>query len=225
MKHTYLSRPELGEECAGLISERHGREGGGPAPPSWEVVGRGRTRGQRAGRSRSTMPCADPVAMAAAQASATTATMGGHGRREDEGAEGRPRQIRHALHGSGRHGRRAGLRHRRRYGRGREEGGGRRRGRRAGRCRHGWAWEEGGLGGGPAAAAMGGRGTREEDGAEGRRCYHGRAREEEWEWGGGRRPEGGRKKIPEREREGRMKKISGEHITAGSYYNPAVMLT
>src|SRR6185312_11238555 len=58
------------------------------------------------------MPCADPAAMAAAQASATTATMGGHGRREDEGAEGRPRQIRHALHRSGRHGRRAGLRNR-----------------------------------------------------------------------------------------------------------------
>ena len=35
-----------------------------------------------------------------------------------------PLQIRHALHGSGRHGRRAGLRHRHRYGRGREEGGG-----------------------------------------------------------------------------------------------------
>ena len=68
------------------------------------------------------------------------------------------------------------------------------------------AWEEGGLGGGPAAAAMGGRGTREEDGAEGRRRRHGRAREEEWAEGGATR-EGGlwadargrRKKISERE--------------------------
>jgi len=87
------------------------------------------------------------------------------------------------------------------------------------------AWEEGGLGGGPAAAAMGGRGTREEDGAEGRRRRHGRAREEEGEWGGGRRHEGGRavggrqgeeeKNTGEREREGRMKKIGGQHITAG----------
>ena len=59
---------------------------------------------------------------------------------------------------------------------------------------------------------MGGRGTREEDGAEGRRRRHGRAREEEWEWGGGRRPEGGwavggpqgeeEKNTGEREREG-----------------------
>ena len=138
-------RPELREECAGLISERHG-EGG-----------------RRAG----------------------AAVMGGRGKREDEGAKGRPLQIRHALHGSGRHGRRAGLRHHRRYGRGREEGGGRRRGRRAGRCRHGRAWEEGGLGGGPAAAAMGGRGTREEDGTEGRRRRHGRAREEVGERGVG----------------------------------------
>jgi len=81
---------------------------------------------------------------------------------------------------------------------------------------------------------MGGRGTREEDGAEGRRRRHGRAREEEGEWGGGRRHEGGRavggrqgeeeKNTGEREGEGRMKKIGGEHITAGSYYNPAVML-
>ena len=189
-------RPELREECAGLISERHG-EGG-----------------RRAG----------------------AAIMGGRGKREDEGAKGRPLQIRHALHGSGRHGRRAGLRHCRRYGRGREEGGGMRRGRRAGRCRHGRVWEEGGLGGGPAAAAMGGRGTREEDGAEGRRRRHGRAREVEWELGGGRHHEGGRavgrrqgeeekKYWRKRESEGRMKKIGGEHITAGSYYNPAVMLT
>jgi len=113
-----------------------------------------------------------------------------------------------------------------RSGRGQEEGGGR-RGQRAGCCRHGRAWEEGGLGGGPAAAAMGGRGTREEDGAEGRRRRHGRAREEEGEWGGGRRHEGGRAVggRHEREREGRMKKIGGEHITAGSYYNPTVMLT
>ena len=35
---------------------------------------------------------------------------------------------------------------------------------------------------------------------------------------------GRRKKTPEREGEGRMKKIGGEHITAGSYYNPAVMV-
>ena len=52
--------------------------------------------------------------------------------------------------------------------------------------------------------------------------------------GGGRRHEGGRavggrqgeeeKNSRERE-EGRMKKIGGEHITIGSYYNPAVMLT
>ena len=64
------------------------------------------------------------------------------------------------------------------------------------------------------------------------RRRHGRAREEEWAEGGATR-EGGlwadargrRKKIPEREGEGRMKKIGGEHITAGSYYNPAVMLT
>ena len=67
------------------------------------------------------------------------------------------------------------------------------------------AWEEGGLGGGPATAAMGGRGTREEDGAEGPRRRHGRAPEEEGEWGGGRRHEGGRavggrQGIPERER-------------------------
>ena len=81
-------RPELREECAGLISEHHG------------------------------------------------------GKREDEGAKGRPQQIHHALRGSGRHGRRAGLRHRRRYERGREEGGG--------------------GGGGPGAAAMGGRGRRED---------------------------------------------------------------
>ena len=111
--------------------------------------------------------------------------LGGRAQRDDEGAKGRPLQIRHALHGSGRHGRRTGLRHCRRYGRGREEGGG------PGRCRHGRAWERG-LGGGPAAAAMGGRGTREEDGAEGRRRRHGRAREEGGERGGGRRHEGGR---------------------------------
>ena len=53
--------------------------------------------------------------------------------------------------------------------------------------------------------------------------------------GGGRRHEGGRavggrqgeeeKNTGERGREGRMKKIGGEHITVGSYYNPAVMLT
>ena len=36
---------------------------------------------------------------------------------------------------------------------------------------------------------------------------------------------GEEEKISEREREGRMKKIGGEHITTGSYYNPAVMLT
>ena len=73
---------------------------------------------------------------------------------------------------------------------------------------------------------MGGRGTREEDGAEGRRHRHGRAREEEGEWGGGRRHEGGGKKY-RRQSEGgeNEKKIGGEHITVGSYYNPAVMLT
>ena len=140
------------------------------------------------------MPCADPAAMAAAQASATTATMGGHGRREDEGAEGRPRQIRHALHGSGRHGRRAGLRHRRRYGRGREEGGG--RGRRE-------DWAEGqpplpleGAGRGrrtgrrAGAAAMGGRGRRNGNGEEGGAPREGGL------WADAR---GTRKKIPERE--------------------------
>ena len=58
--------------------------------------------------------------------------------------------------------------------------------------------EGGGGGGGPGAAAMGGL------------------------WADAR---GRRKKIPEREREGRMKKIDGEHITVGSYYNPAVMIT
>ena len=71
------------------------------------------------------------------------------------------------------------------------------------------------MGGGPAAAAIGGRGTMEEDGTEGRRRRHGRAREVEWELGGGRHHEGGRavggrqgeeEKIPEREKEGRMKK-------------------
>jgi hypothetical protein len=40
---------------------------------------------------------------------------------------------------------------------------------------------------------------------------------------GGR--QGEEEKIPEREREGRMKKIGGEYITVGSYYNPAVMLS
>ena len=45
----------------------------------------------------------------------------------------------------------------------------------------------------------------------------------------GRRAVGGRqgeeeKNTGEREREWRMKKIDGEHVTAGSYYNPAVML-
>ena len=151
------------------------------------------------------MPCADPATMAAAQASATTATMGGHGRREDEGAEGRPRQIRHALHGSSRHGRRPGLRHRRRYGREREEGGGRRRGRRpgaaamGGRGREDWAegqpplpWEGAGrgrrTGRRAGAAAMGGRGRRNVNGEEG-----GATREEE-------------KNTGDRVREGRMKK-------------------
>ena len=57
---------------------------------------------------------------------------------------------------------------------------------------------------------MGGRGRRKGNGEEG-----GTTRE-------GGRAVGGRH---EREREGRMKKIGGEHITAGSYYNPAVMLT
>jgi len=79
------------------------------------------------------------------------------------------------------------------------------------------------------AAAEPGRGRR----AEGRRRRHGRAREVEWELGGGWHHEGGRavggrqgeeeKNTGEREREGRMKKIGGEHITVGSYYNPAVM--
>ena len=45
---------------------------------------------------------------------------------------------------------------------------------------------------------------------------------------GGRRAgadaRGRRKKIPEREGGENEKKIGGEHITAGSYYNPAVML-
>ena len=52
--------------------------------------------------------------------------------------------------------------------------------------------------------------------------------------GGGQRHEGGRavgghqgrrKKIPKREGGENEKKIGGEHITAGSYYNPAVMFT
>ena len=50
-------RPELREECAGLSSGR-------------------RTRGRRPGRGRSAMPCMDPAAMAAAQASATASAMG-----------------------------------------------------------------------------------------------------------------------------------------------------
>ena len=61
------------------------------------------------------------------------------------------------------------------------------------------------------------------------RRRHGRAREEEWAEGGATREggpwadtRGGGKKY-RREREGRMKKKGGEHITAGSYYNPAVI--
>ena len=112
--------------------------------------------------------------------------------------------------------------------------------------------EGGGGGGGPGAATMGGRGRREdwaegqpplpwEGAGRGRRmgrragaaamggCGRRNGNGEE----GGAPREGGlwvdamgrRKKIPEREREGRMKKIGGEYITVGSYYNPAVMLT
>ena len=62
-------RPELREECAGLSSGR-------------------RTRGRRAGRGRSAMPCTDPAAMAAAQASATAAATGGGGRRVGVGEGG-----------------------------------------------------------------------------------------------------------------------------------------
>ena len=63
---------------------------------------------------------------------------------------------------------------------------------------------------------MGRRGRRKGNGEEGGATREGGL------WADAR---GRRKKIPEREREGRMKKIGGEHITAGSYYNPAVMLT
>ena len=62
-----------------------------------------------------------------------------------------------------------------------------------------------------------GGGWREEEGAEGRALPP-------WE-GCGRTPGGGGKNTGEREGEGRTKKIGGQHITVGSYYNPAVMLT
>ena len=76
-----------------------------------------------------------------------------------------------------------------------------------------WGWE-GGEGRRP--------GERSSEGETGRG-----ARREQWGEDNVRR--GRRKKnlrTGEREREGvgRMKKIGGEHITAGSYYNPAVML-
>ena len=102
---------------------------------------------------------------------------------------------------------RCGVGHRHRYGRGREEGGGRRRGWRAGRCRLGRVWEEGGLGGGPAAAAMGGRGMR-----TGRRAGAAAM------GGSGRRKGNGEEGGATREG-GENEKIGGEHITAGSIWN------
>jgi len=83
-------------------------------------------------------------------------------------------------------------------------------------------------------AVVVGLGTREEDGAAGRRRHTmgGRGRRKgNGEEGGATREGGlwadarGRKKIPEREGGENEKKLGGEHITAGSYYNPAVMLT
>ena len=62
---------------------------------------------------------------------------------------------------------------------------------------------------------MGGRGRRNGNGEEGGATREGGL------WADAR---GRRKKIPEREG-GENKKIGGEHITVGSYYNPAVMLT
>ena len=63
---------------------------------------------------------------------------------------------------------------------------------------------------------MGGRGRRKGNGEEGGATREGGL------WADAR---GRRKKIPERERgRGELKKLGGEHITAGSYYNPAVML-
>ena len=70
--------------------------------------------------------------------------MGRCGRREDEATEGRPPQIRHALCGSGRHGRRTGLYHRRRHGRARDED------EAKGRPPLPWEGAGGGRGGGPA---------------------------------------------------------------------------
>ena len=70
--------------------------------------------------------------------------MGRCGRREDEATEGRPPQIRHALCGSGRHGRRTGLYHRCRHGRAREED------EAKGRPPLPWEGAGGGRGGRPA---------------------------------------------------------------------------
>ena len=66
---------------------------------------------------------------------------------------------------------------------------------------------------------------REEDGAEGWRHRHGRAREEEGEWGGGRRHEGGRAVGG---RQGEEEKNTGEREGGENeknrwYYEPAVI--